>query len=290
MSGRSPGRPGWYRDPADPTCLRHWDGDEWDGRWRDLPAWSIAASDLDAAAGDLSPEGIVYEGPVRTAPLPAGATTPTAAVRRHRSPAGGRGSGHHPEPAPAGWATPSQRSVRRSPWTRSRSRMVVAFALVGVVSLTLASSIIGTSGGDSQLTPVRNTAFLRFADAACASAMATIRIGSSPGITAAGAPATTAVAAANRRLDALAARLEAGAARAKLGPEVGGWLQIWRSYATARARAAEYGGQHPDGSDAARLAATAQRDASRADRFALANGLDDCTLAAHAASSAQVIP
>lgn len=83
--------PGWYKDPAEPTTQRYWDGEGWIGN--PLP--------LDA----IPPAGAPKETQAPPAPAPqtAGAQTPP---RTPVSPGAGRAPGGRPLPQSPGWPPP----------------------------------------------------------------------------------------------------------------------------------------------------------------------------------------
>jgi hypothetical protein len=300
---RRPGRmqSGWYRDPADPTLLRHWGGGGWDGRRRHVPAWSLAATELDAGDGPprAGPDGAVYEGPVREAALPAAASTAPGAARRVPLAARpDRRPGAHPL-SPGRHAMQGRGAVGGRGWSRSRHPLAAALALLGVVAVTMAGSIVGTTRRDPRLPALApDTAFLRRADVACATAIGGVRIQTPTAISPAGVAGgvtVSAVDAANNRLDVLAGRIRALATADGLTAAVAPWLSDWYAYATARRRSAAFDAADPRPTGAAArsastLATMAGSDATRADRFARANGLAGCSLVGSSTPAIEQIP
>ncbi|HLH47665.1 MAG TPA: DUF2510 domain-containing protein [Acidimicrobiales bacterium] len=300
MTAWRPRRPGWYRDPGDPTSLRHWSGERWDGRRRTLPSWWIAAPELTGVDGlpETGPDGAVYEGPARPATLPAaagslGAGSPAGlpAIRPSRS---------HRGPGPA---MPPRRgpSVRRSAvstgWGRSTGRLVVAVALLAAVTLTITGSIVSPSHPTSRV-PVLATdvAFLSAANRSCRSAMTGIRMATGPTIAAEGQsnlPNVADVDVANGRLVQLASRLRSLGRRSHLANALAGWLAQLAAYATARRTSATFAARYPHATgptaqDLAALERSQRADAVHADRFAEANNLVACTLLPSAGSAEQI--
>jgi hypothetical protein len=302
---------GWYRDPADPTRLRHWSGDGWDGRSRNLPGWSIASADLDARAplrsGD---DGPVLDGPVgasalRPATLPAAAGSEGARLRRQPPPAALRSSrhaSHHPASG-AGQTTPPRREAI---WRRPRLPMLVVTAAVGLAVLVLAAVLGGAlhAALPAAASPLgRDTAFVRAADAACLTSMAPARTATGETLGPAGGsamPTVATVESANRQLDALAARLRRLGSHLPAGSGLRSWLSAWSRYAAARLAASVSAARNASGPAAATSAGTtgavaeqlgaARSTAEHADDFAVANGLLDCTLLPHPVASYEPIP
>lgn len=276
---------GWYRDPADPAQLRHWNGRSWDARRRTLPAWCIATAELDADAGVVGQA--LLEGPVHPAQLPAAAAVAGASARTGAPPRGaGLRSGH---PVVGLASRPALRRHRR--WRGGGAPGVVAFALIGLVLAAVTVSVgVGRRAGQSA-TLSADTAFVHAADVACASDMGAVRTPAGAAVSPAGAyggPPPAEVAAANTSLARLSTRISSLATTAAEKAAVAGWLAGWSSYAHDRARLASARSARQPGGVVAALGAQVKSDERSADAFAAANGLGSCTLVAQASSLSSI--
>lgn len=298
MVAERSGRPrGWYPDPTDPTSVRHWDGDRWE-RARTRPAWDVSAGDLvvdvEGRFDTSGPwEGPAVEGPVRPAPDRAAAGAlgvGSESVRGQTRPAplgsgagsGGSRAGHFP---PVG----ARRDVApRPPWTSSR-RPLVAFVLVAVVALVaVAASVVGRpSRPPTQQAPVPS-GFVTQASRGCATMLGTRRPSALPtDLAALGAEVA--------QITTLTGSLRTMATITGAGDQTAGWLAGWQRFTVdEQDRATALGTQPPSSPgpapDASTLARRALAEAGTADRFAMVNGLQACTILARGPASGQLIP
>lgn len=295
--------PGWYRDPDDPTRMRHWSGRAWSARHRSWPAWDISVvdlvADLQLPGGPEAGAGAqpVTDGPVRPAALPA-----TAAAR-----AAGLGAMvtwlAQPVAAPGGagrsggarWATRSGGAA--APGWQSSRRPVVVFAALVAVALVLMAASVGLSRPRPPVASVASDpSFLARATALCATGLAPLR--GSAEMTATDPGAAEEAAAATRAadtVDGLAGKLAALGPSPAAAGGVGAWLATWDAYAAdqrllAASLGAPVAGTAAAGSDPAALRRAVDADATQADDFASVNGLGGCRLRAAGTPGVVAIP
>ncbi len=257
---------GWYRDPADPARLRYWGERGWTNHRRPRPSWDFDSEAWSPPDPDTDPdtpgEGPVLEGPVRPAELPAIATavssahdllasaSPAVAPRR-RGRMGHSSASWHPDTA-----------SRPIGWSNSR-RPVLVFCLLSVLALVAMVTTVDLARPSSQPAwQLSDQAFVSQANAACAAGLPPLRITPSSG---------SATANDAKGITALADRLGHLPLAARDQPEVYAWLTDWRTYA--------HDAQAASGPGDPRVAQGHQA-AVRADDFAVANELIECTLSA----------
>ncbi len=182
-----------------------------------------------------------------------------------------------------------------------RRPLLALAAIVGVAVLFLAFTV-GVSRRPAPFVPVTADAtFLSQANATCSAGLQAAR-GAIPTVTAASATPATIEAEANL-VTAVADQLAAVPTTPAASPPILTWLSGWRAYSTDRLQLAAYLRAHPRPVTAAsasrpadlpstvrQLDRSAAAEASRADRFAAANGLDSCTLQPQASPALTPIP
>lgn len=289
---------GWYRDPDDPTQLRHWGGRSWSGRRRSWPAWDITGIDLVVEAGAGGPEGApVLDGPVRPFPLPAAARGGTVLdrdgaarlqrVSRPGTPRRSDISGNRPVGAHgAGPLSPG--------WMPSRRPLVVFCALFAVAVLMMAVTVVGVGRTPTQANAAvrRNITFLTLAASTCIADLKALRAATTPSmhpVDATAGAAVSAVAAADA-VSVAATHLRSIEMAPDAAPVISDWLDTWSRYADdQRQLAAALSAPAPATSPPVtvagpaagslqQLAARVGSDTTQADSFAVANGLLACTL------------
>ncbi|MCU4185069.1 hypothetical protein K6U06_11910 [Acidiferrimicrobium sp. IK] len=314
MTARRP--PGWYRDPDDPTRMRHWHGRGWSGRHRSLPAWALSDTEVvpEPSWGNLqtAPGGPVLEGPVRPMPLPAGTRGSLAERRRsgrHQRlirPAAGAGG----TVRPGGYGTGS--AFETAPWVPGRRPLIVFCALVVGAVLMMAATVVGVnrSTGIVSSAAGRDAGFVARATSICQAGLGPLR---TPATTAMTTPGdTSAVAGEAQRSSAAVAlvqqQLRSVPVAPAAAPAVGDWLDTLGRYATdesqlaAALAAGGTTGAKPAapgatgrqvstvaGPTAAEQAAIRVRaDVVQADIFAGTNALSACSLAPSGKGAAYV--
>ncbi|HWG72772.1 MAG TPA: hypothetical protein VG184_01825 [Acidimicrobiales bacterium] len=284
--GRSPG---WYRDPDDPTRLHYWRG-TWTGRHRARPAWELYSEDWKPPDGD-DPDAHVLEGPVRAAELPAIATAVSHGrdTKRPAPPSltGRRRTGDQPPLAARDAHHRPGHPIHRSPaWPGQRRAMMIVcvVAVMAVLAMLVAVGMVRRPVYNGWV--LGDQAFISQADAACASALPSLRQQGVQTMTSSTPtpPSATTVAADARGIDALAGGLATIPLRGVDRVHVRDWLSDWHAYSADELAYATYLGQPPAAATpgkASTLAADAATAAGRADAFAVDEGLVSCTLAPH---------
>ncbi|MGH9076894.1 MAG: hypothetical protein ACRDY0_05480 [Acidimicrobiales bacterium] len=293
--------PAWYPDPDDPTRIRHWGGASWDGRWRRRPGWDLCGQDWLESAGGSVHVDTVAEGPAGAAHLPAVASGWWAAAAESglaastaRSGSGGTGvDGAGPPALLARQAHPVRRArVLSGP--RLGTLVVCFLAITAMMAAVVGLTVARPSAYRSAV--LADPTFVVQANAACGAQLTPVRIPApttpaAGGITGAPWPTPSALRTEAATLGRLSTALEAlRLSAAERGPVLG-WLSKWRRYGTEEMawadtldRAASHVGPAPPSlSGPGSLAA-------RADRFAVQNGLDACTLSTQPVSTSAARP
>jgi hypothetical protein len=277
--------PGWYRDPDDPTSLRHWGGYEWSDRRRIRPGWDLPDSDWIAPPLPSDTGGPVLEGPAHSASLPAIAAA--ASGRTHTRTVG---NGGRQIPRTADLTARSRRPlpprlvIRQPSWNARRPVLAIVgiamaglLTLVAVVALTRPLHPLPWSLDDPQV--------LIDANAVCAKTLTGARpptaAAMTSGIPAPSAPALTqwgtAVQQAGDRITQLPSLPDNVAA-------VNTWLSQWHAYSLDEINYASWlraNSGHPSSTQSkigSSLADAARSNANRADTFVDDNGLSQCVL------------
>lgn len=278
-------RPGWRPDPADPTYVRHWDGDSWQ-RVRNRPAWSVATGELvvdtTGAADPAHPSGPpVLEGPVR--PAPERATTSTinasAELRPVTRPAPVRSAGTTGPRAGHFAATGTTMAPAGPPWAGSRRPLVVlCLVMVGAVIALVAA--VGWAGPRTIALGPLPSSFVSQASRDCARAL-----GPRPSALPTD-PAS--IRAEDAQLGGLGNDLRSLAIADRGDLQANTWLNTWGDFTRIEAdRAAALANGT---SDASTLTLAATNDAAKADRFAASNGLESCSILAAVPAAMQAVP
>jgi hypothetical protein len=267
--------PGWYQDPSDPTRLRYWGERGWTNRRRPRPGWELSSAEWtppdDAEGGPGG--GPVLEGPVQPAELPtiaaavSGArdalTSPTTGLSGGGRRVGGAGrSGGRAGRIGQQWTAHDDGLAS---WPAPR-RPVMIFCLLSVLALVAMVTTVGLARTGRQGSAVlTDQGFVAQANAACAGTLPALRITTNTGA------ATTAHA---QGIDRLANRLGQLPVAGGDRPHVQAWLADWQRYAQDQQLGT---GTPPD----SQFLADGSLAQSRADSFAVANGIIECTLSDH---------
>lgn len=281
---RSPRPPGWYRDPEDPTCVRHWAGQGWSSRRRVRPSWDLPDSDWVAPPLPADTGGPVLDGPARSAGLPAIA----AVTSRPTRPRGNPSAGTTAAPGvmvPAGRPLRAELATPAAAWVGRRRPLLVLAGLTALAVLALVTSVAVTR--PSRAVPWTEDApqFVTDANRLCTSLLPGFRPPAAPAMTSGVAsPSAATVRRWANQVTAVAQRLRTLPSAPDDVVRLNAWLGEWTTYgadelryaAWLQANPAPTGATAPSGQD---LSDQADHDALAADGFAAANGLDHCNLA-----------
>jgi hypothetical protein len=305
-----PRAPGWYRDPADRSRMRHWSGAYWDVPSRRVPPWmagTAAVITAPARSGQRA-GGPRLDGPAHPAMLPANVKSaaqgrvtrrvpvPVATASTLGGPAGPGGAPTLIEP---------RVPIGRRRWPGS-APLIVGGTLVLAILLAVAGMVAVSKSPITATQVSADPVFIRSANRACTQAMGAIRLPTRAAIgdaadrgaaTGGGAPvpvpSPAVTATANRALRALVAKLQSLRSAGALGTQLVGWFDDLDRYAADRTvaagRAAGAGSGavavagHPSPEATASAAAkkalsAAGVAANQADSFALGNSLGECVL------------
>jgi hypothetical protein len=280
----SPRAPGWYRDPADRSRMRHWSGAYWDIRSRRVPPWMAGTAAVAASAhAGHGAEGPRLDGPVHPAMLPANVKSAAQAQITRRAPARVTAVGVASSPAGSRRTPVSGHPgvpIGRRHWG-DRAPLVVGGTLVLAILLAVAGMVAVSKSPITATRVSTDPVFIRSANRACNQAMGAVR--TPTGARDASVPDPAVTAKTNRALYVLVAKLQSLRSASALGPQLVGWFDNWDDF--AKDRAAEAATVTDRSSPAMAVStkkaqAAAKRAAHDADVFALDNSLGECVLTA----------
>jgi hypothetical protein len=278
-------RPGWHPDPTDPTCVRHWDGHDWQ-RIRNRPAWSVSTTevvlDTKRAGRPGSPGGPpVFEGPVRPAPERATTTALNAGTELRTPPTRSaplRSAGSTGPRAGQFAAGTTLGAPVSPPWTGSRRPM----AILGLVVIAAVIAVVAAVGwaGPRRVDPgPLPSSFVTQASQDCSHTLGT-RPSALP-------DDPVGIKAEDDQLVSLGTDLRTLAIADHGNFQANDWLDTWGDFTRLEQdRAAALA----SGTNASTLTLAANNDAARADQFATTNGLTNCTILAASPATMQAIP
>lgn len=260
---------GWYQDPQDPARLRYWGERGWTNRRRPRPSWDLSSSAWALPEESVGSDDPVLEGPVRPAELPAIATAVSSARDSLTSSSSPVHSGRRRRDARVGHAAAEWQTdtgSRPLGWSGTR-RPVLVFCLLSVLALAAMVTTVDLARPSTRPSfALDDPVFVSQADQECAQALPGLRITPKSG------PATESDTQGIARLADRLGQLPVSTANQ---PEVNAWLADWHTYASdTRATAAK-----PSADPQVLLQASLAQ--TRADEFAVANGITACTLSAH---------